>query len=99
MADDTGTTGKKKRRKEKGNSLKNYNRQPSCIFMSNLPVVKSSAGGFKVNLSKKIATPVFCIPVSIAIAIISGRDCLKIKDTNIPKINPNHGKPMPANTI
>lgn len=49
-----------------------------------LPVVKSAAGCPKVNFNINIAIPVFCIPDSIVMDIISDLDKRKETDVNNP---------------
>lgn len=64
-----------------------------------MTVVRSASGCVNVSLSRDIAIPVFCTPVSIAIAKVSGLDLLNIFESIQPNIKPNHGNPKPATTI
>lgn len=49
-------------------------------------VVKSAIGWSSENVSRKIAIPVFWIPVSTAMAIASEFDCLNIFDASQPTL-------------
>lgn len=51
-----------------------------------MTVVRSAMGCSNENVSRKIEIPVFWIPVSTAIAMASGFDCLKIFDEIQPNV-------------
>ncbi len=65
------------------------------INKTKLPV-RSPAGWSRVNQRMKMETPVFWIPVSMAIAITSSTGRRHNRAAMQPKAKPNHGKAMPV---
>lgn len=64
-----------------------------------LPVVKSAAGCPKENFNMNIAIPVFCIPDSIVIDILSVLDKCAKADVIYPITKPVQGTTAPAKII
>lgn len=74
------------------------------MSLNTLLVVKKKSKNFRSNIFKFtfnniIAIPVFCTPVSIAIAVTSSGFCRKRIEVKQPNINPHQGRRRPLKII